>query len=237
MVAPRPPAPAPHAAPAQPQHAPALRKVARAAEPVAPPEATVKNAPTEPMPAPEPQESAEETPSPPLFDGPTGMRVGVGGVGSLSGGDAVPGAWVFADFGYSRLGVETALYGTTFHSVAGPGPGRSEWTRMAGAVGPRYRIKADAVTLDLRAAVAAGWFWVHGHGFADNETNRTWAIGGGAGARLSLERSSLAPWIGIDGMAWPGTHDIVGVVAGVPEAKAIPAIDILMSLGFSLKLF
>jgi hypothetical protein len=41
--------------------------------------------------------------------------------------------------------------------------------------------------------------------------------------------------VGLDSMIWPGDHDIV--VAGVADHKGIPALDILMSLGFSLKLF
>jgi serine-type D-Ala-D-Ala carboxypeptidase/endopeptidase (penicillin-binding protein 4) len=181
------------------------------------------------------EETSESTDSTSLLDGPTSARVGVGGIGSIAGGDAVPGARVFFDIGYPRLGLETALYGTTFHSLAGPGVGRSEWTRIAGAVGPRYRMTGEAFSLDLKALVAAGGFWVHGHGYMQNSSSRSWAVGGGLGARLSLERSVLAPWIGVDAIVWPGSHNIE--VVGVPETKSIPTVDLLMSLGFSLRVF
>jgi PBP4 family serine-type D-alanyl-D-alanine carboxypeptidase len=224
-----------------PARAPTPRKVA-----LRTPEATVKQADAKVDPeadaAREPIRTAtsdstadDDASGPGLLEGPTGLRVGVGGAGEIAGGEAVPGARIFVDVGRPRLGLEAALYGTTYHSLAGPGTGRSEWTRLAGAVGPRYRIKASAVSIDLRAVVAAGWFWVHGHDFANNEASRSWAVGTGAGARLSLERSMLAPWVGVDAMVWPGNHDIA--VVGVPETKAIPPFDVLMSLGFSLKLF
>jgi hypothetical protein len=211
------------------------RKLARA------PEAGIRKTPP-PPPALNPEEAAPAVDAPAresdlsrLLAGPTSVRMGLGGAGSLAGGEAVPGAGLFVDFGRPLVGIEAAIYGTDYHSVQGPGPGRSEWTRMVGAAGPRYRIKTRAVSVDLKAALAAGWIWVHGHGFQQDSHSRMWAFGAGLGARLSLERSRLAPWIGVDAMAWPGSHRIA--VFDVADTKAIPAVDLLMSLGFSLKLF
>ncbi|HET6146485.1 MAG TPA: D-alanyl-D-alanine carboxypeptidase/D-alanyl-D-alanine-endopeptidase [Polyangia bacterium] len=216
-------------------HVAAAHKLARA------PEAAIKN-PQEP-PAAKPAEPPASAADPPeresdlarLLAGPTSVRLGVGGAGAIAGADAVPGARVFVDFGPPLLGIEAAFYGTTFHALQGPGAGRTEWTRMVGAVGPRYHLRARAVSLDLNAALAAGWFWVHGHGYSEDISSRSWAFGAGLGARLSLERTKVAPWIGFDAMAWPGSHSIA--VMDVSESKDIPAVDLLMSLGFSLKLF
>ena len=68
--------------------------------------------------------------------GPPACRWGGGVVGSR-GGDAVPGA-PLRRLGRRCWASRRALYGTTFHALQGPGAGRSEWTRIVGAVGPRY---------------------------------------------------------------------------------------------------
>jgi hypothetical protein len=106
---------------------------------------------------------------------------------------------------------------------------------LAAAIGPRYRLSGDTFALDVRAALAAGWFWVHGHHYLMDQTSRTWAVGGGLGARVSWERPRVAPWLALDAMGWPGRHAIE--VVGVAETRAIPAFDLLMSLGASFSLW
>jgi len=162
-------------------------------------------------------------------------RVGVGGAGSLAGGDAAPGARVFLDVGRRGLGVETTFYGTNFHSLAGPGSGSTEWTRLAGMAGPRYHLSARSVALDLRGAIAIGWLWVHGHNYFTNSTSRTWAVGAGVGARVSFNRVGISPWLGFDAIGWPGRHVIE--VMGVPETLALPSLDLLLSAGASFPLW
>jgi D-alanyl-D-alanine carboxypeptidase/D-alanyl-D-alanine-endopeptidase (penicillin-binding protein 4) len=214
----------------------ASRKVARA------PEAAIKNAAPQPPPGkpeepPAPDGPERESDLARLLAGPTSVRLGLGGAGSVGNGDPVPGARLFVDFGRPLLGIEAALYGTTYHTVEGLGPGRSEWTRLAAGAGPRYRIQTRAVSVDLKGSLAAGWIWVHGHGFEKDSHSRLWAFGAGLGARVSLERSKVAPWVGIDAMAWPGSHRIAVIDMGQTKTAPIPAMDFLMSLGFSLKLF
>ena len=162
-------------------------------------------------------------------------HLGVGGAGSISGGDAAPGARLFMDFGGAGLGIETEVYGTNFHAISGPGTGTTEWTRMVAAVGPRYRVSNKSLSLDVKAAVAAGWFWVEGHGYTMNSSSRTWAVGGGLGARLAWERGAMSPWLGLDAMGWPGRHAIQ--VMGVEDTRAIPSLDLLLSLGASFRLW
>jgi serine-type D-Ala-D-Ala carboxypeptidase/endopeptidase (penicillin-binding protein 4) len=217
---------------------PVARKIARA------PEETLKAAPRkEPAAGPkidaeegtetETEGDEEDEASRSLFF-PLNARVGVGGVGAISGGDAAPGARVFFDLGGPSLGVETSLYGTTFHNIAGPPPGNSAWTRLGASIGPRYRIRARSFAVDLKGALAAGAFWVEGNGYVKNTSSRSWAVGGGGGARISLERAVLSPWIALDAMIWPGKHAIA--VENIAETRSIPSLDVLVSLGFSLRL-
>jgi hypothetical protein len=209
--------------------------------PAAPSRRIATRAPVEPaatVPAVE-EPLPQEDEAPPSLSSSSSVRAGVGGLGAIAGGDAAPGVAVFADFGSSGSGagpgIEAAFYGSNFHSVAGPGTGTSEWTRMAAGIGPRYRLVGDTFALDVRAALAAGWFWVHGHDYMSNSTSRTWAVGGGLGARLSWERPGIVPWLGLDAMGWPGRHAIE--VVGVSDTRAIPSLDLLMSLGASFRLW
>jgi hypothetical protein len=64
-------------------------------------------------------------------------------------------------------------------------------------------------------------------------SKRSWAAGAGGGVRLELERSVLSPWIALDAMFWPGNHTIA--VANVSDTRTIPSLDLLVSLGFSLR--
>jgi hypothetical protein len=119
--------------------------------------------------------------------------------------------------------------------MAGPSTGTSEWTRMVGAIGPRYRLKNNSVSLDVKGALAAGWFLVQGHGFSTNTSSRSWALGVGAGARVSWERGALSPWLALDAIGWPGNHTIA--VQNVVETLNIPALDLVLSLGASFRLW
>ena len=159
--------------------------------------------------------------------------IGVGGAGAISGGDAAPGARVFFDMGRADLGGEASLFGTTFHNIAGPAPGNTEWTRVGASIGPRYRLRAQSLTIDFKALASVGAFWVEGRGYVKDTSNTSWAAGGGAGVRLSLERAVLSPWIALDAMFWPGKHTIA--IANVTETRTIPSLDLLVSLGFSLR--
>ena len=115
------------------------------------------------------------------------------------------------------------MFGTTFHNVAGPGLGNSEWTRVGASIGPRYRLRAQSLTVDLKALAALGAFWVKGRGYATDTSNTSAAVGAGAGVRVALERSVLSPWIALDAMFWPGNHTIA--VANVADTRTIPSLD------------
>ncbi len=244
--------PPPRVVPMEPQRAraPIARKVAARA-----PEETLKAAPRK-----EPAPGAKETPAAegesPKREGPEdrdgepqgddakdetasqpgwNALIGVGGAGAISGGDAAPGARLFFDMGGADLGVETSLFGTTFHNVAGPGPGNSEWTRLGASVGPRYRLRAQSFAVDFKALAAVGAFWVQGRGYANDVSSRSWAAGAGGGVRLSLERAVLSPWIALDAMFWPGNHTIAVAIPTGTDTRTIPSLDLLVSLGFSLR--
>ena len=176
-----------------------------------------------------------KTPTPKRTSDASGWnaQVGVGGAGAISGGDAAPGGRVFFDLGTDGLGGEASVFGTTFHNVAGPGLGNSEWTRVGASLGPRYRLRAQSLTVDFKALAALGAFWVKGRGYATDTSNTSAAVGAGAGVRVALERSVLSPWIALDAMFWPGNHTIT--VANVPDTRTIPSLDLLVSLGFSLR--
>jgi PBP4 family serine-type D-alanyl-D-alanine carboxypeptidase len=187
-----------------------------------------------------PEEETPGTPETPETSAPLGASFGLGGLGSIAGGDAAPGARLFCDFGGPMLGIEAAVYGTTYHAMAGPAPGNTDWTRIAGMVGPRFRMKNRQFVLDLKAAVGAGYFLVQGRNYPVNASNTLWALGAGAGARLSLDRGVMSPWLALDAVAWPGHHPIeirdpkTGMITATSD---IPAMDVLVSLGFTLRLW
>ncbi len=135
--------------------------------------------------------------------------------------------------GSAQLGGEASLFGTTFHNIAGPGLGNTEWTRVGASIGPRYRLRAQSVTVDFKALATIGAFWVRGRGYVMDTSNTSWAAGVGGGVRVSLERAVLSPWIALDAMFWPGKHTIA--IANVPDTRSIPSLDLLVSLGFSLR--
>jgi D-alanyl-D-alanine carboxypeptidase/D-alanyl-D-alanine-endopeptidase (penicillin-binding protein 4) len=245
--------PRPRAAPPEPPRprAPVARKVAARA-----PEETIKAAPRkEPAPAvKEPSEGVspktegedqsegedrDDNEAEPASKEAAGWnaQIGVGGAGAISGGDAAPGARVFFDMGMPEgLGGEASLFGTTFHNVAGPGMGNSEWTRLGASLGPRYRLRQQSFAVDFKALLAVGAFMVQGRGYVQDFSNNSVAVGAGGGVRLSLERSVLSPWIALDAMFWPGDHTIT--VTNVQDDKrTIPSLDLLVSLGFSLRVF
>ena len=87
--------------------------------------------------------------------------------------------------------------------------------------------------MDFKALAAVGAFWVEGRGYASDVSSRSWAVGAGGGVRLSLERPVLSPWIALDTMFWPGNHTIA--IANIAETRTIPSLDLLVSLGFSLR--
>jgi D-alanyl-D-alanine carboxypeptidase/D-alanyl-D-alanine-endopeptidase (penicillin-binding protein 4) len=243
LAPPEPPRPRP--APEPPRaRAPVARKVAARA-----PEETIKAAPRkEPIPAAkEPSEGVspksegeDQSEGDDSDDAETASQssgwnaqIGVGGAGAISGGDAAPGARVFFDMGTEGLGGEASLFGTTFHNVAGPGAGNSEWTRLGASVGPRYRLRAQSLTVDLKALAALGAYWVQGRGYDHDTSTKSVAVGAGGGVRVSLERSVLSPWIALDAMFWPGNHTIT--VTNPTDSRTIPSLDLLVSLGFSLR--
>jgi PBP4 family serine-type D-alanyl-D-alanine carboxypeptidase len=163
-------------------------------------------------------------------------RLGLGGAGSYSGNSTAPGARVFADLGGAGLGLAATVYGSDFHSLPGPGVGTSDWTRVAGTIGPRYRLMInELLSVDLNAALAVGRFWVHGHGYPVNASSATFALGASAGARLAWERGMLSPWLGLDAVAWPGQHKIE--VENIVGTQQIPVMDLLVSIGASFRLW
>jgi PBP4 family serine-type D-alanyl-D-alanine carboxypeptidase len=163
-------------------------------------------------------------------------RLGLGGIGSLAGGDAAPGLGVFADWGVAGAGpgLELGLHGTAFRSMDGPGSGVTDWTRFAGALGPRYQIARGSLTVSAHAQLAAGWFWVQGRNYGANSNSRTWAMGVGSGVRVTWDRGTLSPWLGMDAMGWLGNQVIE--VAGTAETRSIPALDLSLSIGASFQL-
>jgi hypothetical protein len=178
-------------------------------------------------------EAGEELPGP---EEARTAEIGIAGVGSISGGVA-PGVGLYAAYGgaESGLGVQLSFYGTGYRTVDGPGTGSTDWTRIVGAIGARYRLSSDELLLDLAANVAGGSYLVHGHGYSMNSSSQSMAVGLGAGARLTWRRSRLAPWMSIDAVNWLGPHDIV--IVGVADTRSIPSLDLLLSLGASFRLW
>jgi D-alanyl-D-alanine carboxypeptidase/D-alanyl-D-alanine-endopeptidase (penicillin-binding protein 4) len=170
----------------------------------------------------------------PVFAGNT--TFGIGGLGSLAGGDAAFGVRGHVDLAFpdSAIGVELSLFGTTSRTLDGPGTGLTDWTRYVVGAGPRYRLTFDRIAIDLRAQVAAGLYVIKGRDYAVNTSSQTMAVGFGSGARLTWDREGIMPWVGLDVMTWLGDHTIE--VQGVADQRSIPALDLLLSVGGSYRL-
>lgn len=144
--------------------------------------------------------------------GPTTFDLGAALLGSLApaSGEAGPGAglmlvasWTARSDTFTRWGLRTSLSAGLERELA-LGVGFVSWRRLVLAAGPHLRMVSSSRTwiLDLHADALAARTNVRGEGFQTNVPESFLEGGLGAGVRLMLHRSAVAPWVGLGVTGW-----------------------------------
>jgi hypothetical protein len=174
----------------------------------------------------------------PAAAAPPGLRffVTMGVLGSWAGGAFAEGAEVAATARRSTwlLGVRWALSASTERDQA-LAQGAARWSRVQMQLGPAGDLPLGPTRLELHVAVAAALDLVEGVGLATNLASHGTELGAAAGLRWVLPWGSAAPWLGLEGVAWPGHAHLLVVNIG-PDGRTgeLPRADIQVSLGLSL---
>lgn len=164
-----------------------------------------------------------------------GYWVTVGLVASRAGNDTVAGAEVAAVVSRSRsgLGARASLFATTEHTLlVAAEPGLARWRRVGVAVGPSLLARARGWRIELHGAAIAALLDVQGSGFTSNNSSRAFDLGGQTGVRVARLWGNAAPWVGVDGLYWPGHQDII--VNGATRVGEVPRVELQLSAGLTL---
>jgi hypothetical protein len=164
-------------------------------------------------------------------------QIGVGIVASRDS-DFAPGLVIDAELGrpQSRLAGRLGLVATGAHALTlGPAPGRSLWSRTAVDLGARERLWLGDSALDGHVAVAIALIRLEGAGFGSNYTQTGFDFGLGAGIRWAWATPRLAPFVGLDALAWPSQKSVT--VAGSDAEARLPRFELLGTAGISFGRF
>lgn len=136
----------------------------------------------------------------------------------------------------SGLAGTLGLVATGAHALAlGPNPGQSLWSRAALNLGVRNRLWLGPSALDGHLAVAIAVIRLQGAGFGADytQTGFDWGIGGGLRWMWAARR--LAPFVTVDGWAWPGQKSVA--VAGTDAEERLPRFELRAVAGLSFGRF
>jgi hypothetical protein len=164
-------------------------------------------------------------------------ELGVGIVGSREG-DFAPGLAIDAELGRprSRLAGRLGLVASGAHSLTlGPAPGQSRWSRAAVDLGVRERLWLGDSALDGHVAVAVALIRLEGAGFGANYTQTGFDLGFGGGIKWAWATPRLAPFVGMDALAWPSQKSVT--VAGSDAEARLPRFELLGTAGISFGRF
>jgi len=166
------------------------------------------------------------------------FQLGLVLIGSLTGGQIVPGAglegWI-APSG-SRLGFGLDLSGTTARSESvGARADAARWTRFGIGVGPEAHFDVRGAIVDARIQGLVALLRVEGVGLSTTTSDSSTQLGAGAGLHVGWPWGNAVPWIGADARLWPG-HDSL-VVGGLSVEGALPRFELQLSLGMSVGRF
>jgi hypothetical protein len=164
-------------------------------------------------------------------------EVGVGVVGSRQG-DLAPGLAIDAEVGrpQSRLAGRLGLVVTGAHALTlGPPPGQSLWSHAAVNLGVRRRFWLGDSALDGHLSVAVALIRLEGAGFGANYTQTGFDFGFGAGIRWAWPTRRLAPFVGLDALAWPSQKFVT--LAGSDAEARLPRFELLGAAGISVGRF
>jgi hypothetical protein len=178
-------------------------------------------------------ESVKPQPSrPAAYDG--GLAVLV----SSAGGDAALGGRLEGClFPAGRsLGLDVALSATATHtqSIATPASA-AQWTRAALSAGPTYRLRRNALMLDLHAGPVLALLHVQGAGLSPAASDTSAQLGVQAGFRALWARSIAAGWLGVDVTTYPGQDRLT--IGNYGEVGQLPHVDVQITFGLSLGRF
>jgi hypothetical protein len=164
-------------------------------------------------------------------------QVAVGIVASRDS-DFAPGLVIDAELGRSRsrLAGSLGIVATGAHALAlGPNPGQSLWSRAALNLGARDRFWLRDSALDGHLAVAVALIRLEGAGFGTDYAQTGFDVGLGAGMRWMWAAHQLAPFVALDGWAWPSQKSVT--VAGTDAKERLPLFELRAAAGISFGRF
>jgi hypothetical protein len=169
---------------------------------------------------------------------PAPFDVGLAGVVSMAGSEAALGARLDGSLfpaGHS-LGLDVALSATSTHtqSIAVP-VGSAHWTRAALSAGPTYRLRRDAIMLDLHAGPVLALLHVQGAGLSSAASDTSAQLGVQAGLRGLWARGKVAGWLGADVITYPGQDRLT--IGNYGEVGQLPHVEVQFVVGVSLGRF
>jgi hypothetical protein len=162
--------------------------------------------------------------------------VTMGVLGSWAGGAFAEGAEVAATARRSTwlLGVRWALSASTERDQP-LAQGAARWSRIQTQLGPAGNLPLGPTRLELHVALAAALDQVQGVGLVTNLATQGTELGATAGVRWVLPWGNAAPWLGLEGLAWPGhAHLFVMNIGPDGRTSELPRADIQLAVGLSL---
>lgn len=171
-------------------------------------------------------------------EAPLRFDVGLALLGSLAGGEVVPGTRLegslFPTSG--SLGLGAALSASSTHSQSvDASAGDVHWMRVALTVGPKYRFGQGATMLELFAGGVIAVLHVEGVGIPSSSADTSAQLGIAAGLRGLWAWNNAAAWLGLDALAFPGRDSLE--IGGVGDVGQLPRLEIQIASGVSLGRF
>jgi hypothetical protein len=132
----------------------------------------------------------------------------------------------------SGLGVYAAAAGTAARSSSLSSAVSTSWTRVYASVGPFYRFATPSARIELGAEATGGVLFASASGVTPAGSDHSPVLGFGLGARVAARWAPMAPWLGVEGLAWT-TRDRL-YVQGLPTENDVPRLEALIALGVSV---
>ncbi|HEY2746650.1 MAG TPA: hypothetical protein VGL86_18600 [Polyangia bacterium] len=111
------------------------------------------------------------------------------------------------------------------------GTGHASWNRIALTLGPTFEVLSKVVHLDLHADALVGWLFVQGQGYSSNHGDNAFDPALGGGARLSIARWDVTPWVDVTLLGWLRTQTASATEAGSVVSNQIPRFDVWLRAG------
>jgi hypothetical protein len=158
---------------------------------------------------------------------PMPFDAGLALLASIAGGEATFGAklegCVFGSGGL--LGLDVGLSATSTHTQSITTPAAAaQWTRAALSAGPTYRLRRNAIALDVHAGGALAVLHVQGTGLTSTSSDTSAQLGLTAGLRFIRAWNNAAGWVGTDVFTYPGQDRLsIGNYGEVGKLPRYPA--------------